>query len=195
MRLKALIRGSFTILALFTVIALAVNWDNPDSQSVDDMLSSGEIPIYSNRAPALAPQQAREQYQLASLQQTQLTPTQASAPSSGSTSSVKGTWSLQLLGESPEVARADARVTIFQSGNVIFGTGTVTQGETALEAAASGSVKGDQISLDIVTLESTTIYKATLTLSGESASGSYQAFSAAGGGWSGDANGSWEPSS
>jgi hypothetical protein len=192
MRLKSLIRASFTILAFLAVIAQAVNWENPDSQSVDDMLSSGEIPVYSDRVPALTPQQAREQYQLASLQQTQLTQTQASAVSSAeSTPSVKGAWSLQLLGQSP----AEARITLFQSGNVIFGRGTVTQGETPLDAAASGSVKGGQISLDITTLESTTLYRTTLTLSGESASGSYQAFSATGDAWTGDANGSWVPSS
>jgi hypothetical protein len=191
MRLKALIWASFTILAFLAVIALAVNWDNPDSQSVDDMLSSGETPVYSNRVPALTPQEVREQYQLASLAQV-TTPSKASeVPSAESTPSVKGTWLLQLLGQNP----AEARITLFQSGNVVFGTGSVTQGGTALEAASSGSVKGEQINLDITTLTSTTLYRATLTLSGESASGIYQAFSATGDAWTGDANGSWVPSS
>jgi hypothetical protein len=92
---------------------------------------------------------------------------------------------LRLLGENPR----DVSFTLFQSDNVIFGTGSVSQGNASVEAAASGSVRGEQMILDIVTLKSITLYRTTLNLTGDSAAGSYQAFSAAGDTWTGDVEG------
>jgi hypothetical protein len=186
MRLKALMLGSFMILALLAVIALAVNWDEPESQTVDEMLNSGETPYYTPSAtPPLTPQEARAQYMNSLQPQAPITPapTQVSTvPAAESTLPVKGTWSLQLLGENPE----EASVTLYQSGDAIFGNGSVSQGNIWSEAAASGYVKDDQMSLDITTLRNITLYRATLTLSSDSASGSYHAFSATGDSWVGD---------
>jgi hypothetical protein len=92
---------------------------------------------------------------------------------------------LQLLGENPR----EVSVTLFQSKNAIFGTGSVSQGNTSLEAAASGSVGGGKMILDIVTMRNIALYRSTLNLTGDSASGSYQAFSAAGDTWTGDVEG------
>jgi hypothetical protein len=218
MRLRVLILASFTILAFLAVLAIAIDWDNPYGKSVDELFANeeGSESISSQTGLAATPQmqraalenmsdssdifepipstltgggmsakESRSLAESASQNQGQT----SEAPASGESQAVKGNWYLQLLGQSP----AEVSITpLYQSGNAIFGTGTVTpQGKTALEAAASGSVKGNQISLDIVTLESTTLYRTTLTISGETATGSYQAFSAAGDTWTGDANGSW----
>jgi hypothetical protein len=188
MRSKVLILASFTILAFLAIIALAVNWDNPETQSVDEMLSSGEVPTYTLN-PGELPISARESRRLIeSASQTQEKPEipqVSKVPAAESVPTVKGTWSFQLLGESPR----DVSITLFQSGNAIFGAGTLSQGKTLLEAAASGSVNGDQMSLDITSLKSITLYRTTLILNGNAASGSYQAFSAAGDAWKGDVTG------
>jgi hypothetical protein len=219
MRLRVLILASFTILAFLAVLALAIDWNNPYGKSVEDLFADEEgTQSISSTSAGLA---ATPQMQRAALENTSnnsdifepIPGTLAGggisakesrslaesasqnqgqtneAPAAGEAKSVKGNWYLQLLGKSP----AEVSITpLYQSGNAIFGIGTVTpQGGTALEAAASGSVNGNQISLDIVTLKSTTLYRATLTLSGETASGNYQAFSSAEDTWTGDANGSW----
>jgi len=217
MRLRVLILACFTILAFLAVLALAIDWSNPYGKSVEELFAEEEGSQSISSSPGLGanPQMqrealkntsnnsdifkpipgtlaaggrsAKESRSLAeSASQNQGQTSEAPAPEEAPT--VKGNWYLQLLGESPAEISI---IPLYQSGNAIFGIGSVTQGGTALEAAASGSVKGDQISLDVVTLESTTLYRATLILSGETASGSYQAFSASGDSWSGDANGSW----
>jgi hypothetical protein len=186
MRSKVSILASFTILAFLAVIALAVNWDNPESQTADEMLSSGETPTYANTGPIPTPKEVRAQYERVSQAQASPAPSEVSeVPAAESTLSVKGTWSLQLLGENFR----EVSVTLFQSGNAIFGTRSASQGKTSLEATASGSVNGSRMDLDIITLKSITLYRATLTLAGDSASGSYEAFSASGNSWTGEATG------
>jgi hypothetical protein len=214
MRLKVMILASFTVLAFLAVLALAIDWENTEGRSVEELLAteegyeaiSGTTPWQerailkntSENSNIFEPipgtlsggaMNAKESRSLAeSASQTQELPntTQASeVPAAESVPTVKGTWSLRLLGDSPR----DVSVTLFQSGNAIFGTGSVSQGKTSLEAAASGSVNGDQMNLDITTLKSIALYRATLTLTGDSASGSYEGFSATGDAWSGDVTG------
>jgi len=217
MRLKVLILASFTILAFLAVLALAIDWENAQGRSVEELLATEEgyaaldpgiaatpwqqRAILKNTSKdtdifepipgtlsggAMNAKESRDLAESASQTEVQTNTSQASeVPAAESVPTVKGTWSLQLLGESPR----EVSVTLFQSGNAIFGTGSVSQEKTLLEAAASGSVKGDQMNLDITTLKSISLYRATLTLAGDSASGSYEAFSAAGDAWTGDVEG------
>jgi hypothetical protein len=217
MRLKVLILASFTILAFLAVLALAIDWENAQGRSVEELLSTEEGYAALEPGPAVTPWQEREILRNTSKDTDIFEPipgtltsgalnakesrslaenasqageetgkSQASeAPAAESVPIVGGTWSLQLLGENP----SDVRVTLFQSKNAIFGTGSVSQGSTSLEAAASGSVRGDQMILDIVTMKNIALYRATLSLTGDSASGSYQAFSASGDTWTGDVEG------
>jgi hypothetical protein len=201
MRLKVMILASFTVLAFLAVLALAIDWENTEGRSVEELLAteegyeaiSGATPwqeraILKNTSEnsdifepipgtlsggAMNAKESRSLAESASQTQEQPNTTQASeVPAAESVPTVKGTWSLRLLGDSPR----DVSVTLFQSGNAIFGTGSVSQGKTSLEAAASGSVNGDQMNLDITTLKSIALYRATLTLTGDSASGSYEGF-------------------
>jgi hypothetical protein len=214
MRLKAIILASFTILAFLAVLSQAIDWENSNGLSADELFATEEGYAYTGVTPpqqrailkntsensdifepipgtlggsATSAKESRNLAEIASQAQEQSSTTQSSAvPAAESVPSVKGTWSLRLLGDSP----GDVSVTLFQSGNAIFGTGSVSQNKTVLEAAASGSVKGDQMNLDIIkTQKGITLYRATLNLSGDSASGSYEAFSAAGDAWTGDVEG------
>jgi len=220
MRLKVLILASFTILAFLAVLALAIDWENSQGLSVEELLATeegysalnpdfpgtGATPwqqraILRNTskdsaifepipgtltAGAMNAKESRSLAESASQTEEQPEPSQTSeAPAAESVPTVKGTWSFRLLGDSPR----DVSVTLFQSGTAIFGTGSVSQDKTLLEAAASGSVKGDQMNLDITTLKSIALYQATLTLTGDSASGSYEGFSVVGDAWTGDVTG------
>ena len=56
--------------------------------------------------------------------------------------------------------------------------GTLTlMSNTTMIAAASGTVKGDQVNMDIVSLGKVGLYRISMTVSGDSATGSYTAFS------------------
>ena len=68
-------------------------------------------------------------------------------------------------------------VTLFQSYNAVYGTGTINDGGDTLPVSASGSVEGDKLYLDATSSGNVTLYRLALTTSGNSASGEYGAFS------------------
>ena len=99
-------------------------------------------------------------------------PTQAAAPTE--TTSVSGGWSLKLT----DSASHTAAFTLFQSGDAVFGTGNVNlDANTTMMAAASGTLAGNDLNLDLVTLGKVNLYRLALTVSGESATGTYTAYS------------------
>jgi hypothetical protein len=216
-RLKVLILASFSIIAFLAVLALAIDWENAQGRSAEDLFATEEgyealnsIMSGMGASPQLQREMlkntsenpeifepipgtlagvttsAKESRNLAEgasqIQEQPETSKATEGPAAENVPTVRGTWTLQLPGESPR----NVSITLFQSGNAIFGTGTVSQGKTLLEAAASGSVNGDQMNLDITTLKGITLYRTKLTLAGNSAAGSYEAFSAAGDAWTGD---------
>jgi hypothetical protein len=99
-------------------------------------------------------------------------PVQAVAPSEPT--SISGGWSLVLTDSASHTAAA---LTLTQSGDAVFGTGNVNlDANTTLMAAASGTLTGSKLNLDIVTLEKVNLYRLALTVSGESATGDYNAY-------------------
>ena len=62
MRFRIFMLSSLLSIAFLATIALCVNWDNPDSQNVDEMLSSGEVYAYNSliTGQAATPQEQRE---------------------------------------------------------------------------------------------------------------------------------------
>jgi hypothetical protein len=72
-----------------------------------------------------------------------------------------------------------ATLTIFQNGDAIYGTGNIDlDAKNVMTAAgASGIVAGDKVNLDIVSLGKVSLYRIVMTVSGNSATGSYTAFS------------------
>ena len=211
MRIKVLILSSLLLLALFAIKSYSVDWDNPEDQSVDQMIAgpdqgtvipqSGPIETpQSSRAAEIGqsgkdilstpignkltsgatnPQEARGQDQ----NQTVATPTvaadananvKAKPTMSSELAIVSGSWSLDLN----DSASRKAILTIFQNGDVVYGTGNLNlDANTAMIAAASGTVTGDQVNLDIVSLGKVSLYRIVMTINGDDATGSYTAFS------------------
>ena len=101
-------------------------------------------------------------------------PTPAQVASTTEPTSVSGGWSLELT----DSASHTAALTLSQSGDAVFGTGNVNLDDnTTMMAAASGTLIGRELNLDIVTLGKVNLYRLTLMVSGEWATGNYTAYS------------------
>lgn len=109
---------------------------------------------------------------------------QSGAPSSGA-ADVAGSWSFTLNENTPK----EMMLTLFQSGDVVYGTGSINMGDNTLVVAASGSVDSDSMDLDVTTIGTISLYRIALDLDGDSASGSYDAFATSGETWTGNAQG------
>ena len=217
MKIKIVILSFLLLLAFFAIAAYAINWDNPSSESVDQMLSGTETNYnntppgeYINPAAARSaesgqkgkdilnvplggklnsigynptsgynPKDARAQdlSQTSPVQNvadntTATASAQAAAPAEPA--SVLGSWSLELT----DSASHTAALTLFQSGDAVFGTGNVNlDSNTTMMAAASGTLTDNELNLDIVTLGKVNLYRLELMVSGESAAGNYTAYS------------------
>jgi hypothetical protein len=101
----------------------------------------------------------------------------ATSPAISSTTSlaasVAGNWSFRLRDSKNRVLA----LTLFQSENAVFGTGTINDGGDTLKVSASGSVAADKLSLDVISSGTISLYRLALILKGASASGEYRAFS------------------
>jgi hypothetical protein len=221
MRIGILIISSLLVLVLFAINACSVDWANPDSQSVDQMIAGPDqgmvippsgpvetpqssraaqigqpgtdilsVPLGSNSSSeASTPQQARNQ-ELNQKPTTQSIVTNATIPVQSTTSSepvaASGSWSLVLN----DSASRTAVLTLFQNGDAVYGTGNLNlDANTTLIAAASGTIAGDKLSLDVVSLGKVSLYRITMTLSGDSATGTYTAFNPGVASTTGTANG------
>ena len=91
--------------------------------------------------------------------------------------SIPGNWSLEIA---DNVSR-NATLTLFQNGDTVFGKGSFREdGNNTLTVAAGGSITGNKLDMDLITLEKMSLYKISMTVSGDSAIGSYTAFSTIG---------------
>jgi len=106
-------------------------------------------------------------------------------PAETATVSVGGSWSIEL---NDSVIR-DMALALFQSEGYVYGAGNMREGNTTLQVAASGSLSDNEMDLDIISLGTINLYKLKLELDGDSGSGDYQAFSATGETWRGNAEG------
>lgn len=99
--------------------------------------------------------------------------------------SMAGNWSFYLEDDKNRVMA----LRLFQSEDAVFGSGTMNDGADTLRVLASGSLAGDELSLDVVSDGTTGLYRFNLTTRGSSASGRYVAFSSSGERWEGQAEG------
>jgi hypothetical protein len=92
--------------------------------------------------------------------------------SSAGIAKVSGSWSLKL----DDNTSRKADLTLFQNGNAVYGTGDINQGtNTTLQAAASGTVTGSMLNLNLVSLGKVSLYRFSLTIIRDSVTGSYSA--------------------
>lgn len=87
---------------------------------------------------------------------------------------VAGTWSFELNDtESRQIV-----LTLFQIEDAIFGSGSIKDGENTFMAAASGSINGGNLGLDIISIGTVSLYRLATNLSDDAVSGTYKAYSA-----------------
>jgi len=98
---------------------------------------------------------------------------------------VGGSWSF-LLNDTDEKEMA---LSLFQKDGDVFGAGKMRAGNSTVDVAASGSVSGSNLELNLVSLGTIRLYKLDLDLSGEAAAGQLLAISTSGESWTGRAEG------
>ncbi|MCR3883082.1 MAG: hypothetical protein NUK54_01755 [Methanothrix sp.] len=129
-------------------------------------------------------------------------------------SDFSGRWSFALV----EDAVRSFDLALYQRGEIVFGKGVLgpsgastgsgssedrgidsmidwlnlppSAGSSASQGAASGTVAGDEMKLDLVTLDSIALYRFDLSLVGDIATGIYTAYGSDGSTWSGNVTGS-----
>ena len=221
MRIRLLVIASLFMLAFFAVESYSVDWSNPESQSVDEMIAGPDQGVVipqtgpvetpqSSRAAQIGqpgkdilsiptgnglssgatdPKQARSQdtNRTVTLPQVDTNSTIPIQPKiSTETTAVSGSWSLELN----DSASHTAILTLFQNGNAVYGTGKLNlDANTTMMAAASGTVIGDKLNLDMVSLGRVSLYRISMTVNGDSATGSYATFSPSSVSTTGTANG------
>jgi hypothetical protein len=105
--------------------------------------------------------------------------------SSSQAATAAGNWSFRLKDSKNRIMA----LTLFQSDDAVFGTGTINDGGDTLRVSASGSVQGDKLNLDVTSSGTVTLYRIVLTINGNYTSGEYRAFSTRGEPWIGLADG------
>lgn len=132
-------------------------------------LSTGSLTAKDARAQDLA---QTGPVQDATSNTTAPAPAQVAAPAEPT--SISGSWSLELA----DSASRTAALTLWQSGDAVFGSGNVNlDANTTMVAAASGILTGNELSLDLVTLGKVNLYRLTLMVSGDSVTGNYTSYS------------------
>lgn len=85
---------------------------------------------------------------------------------------VSGNWSLIL----DDNTSSKVDLTLFQNGDAVYGTGDMNRGaNTTLQAVASGTVTGTRLDLNLVSFGKVSLYRFSLMMSKDSATGSYSA--------------------
>jgi hypothetical protein len=96
-----------------------------------------------------------------------------------------GNWSFRLRDSKTAVLA----LTLYQSENALFGTGSINDGGDSLKVLASGSLVAEELNLDVITSGTVRLYRLALSGSDSSLSGEYRAYSTDGAAWRGIAEG------
>ena len=100
---------------------------------------------------------------------------EADAGNSQDTVNVTGAWSFDLMGKAPE----KMKLYLIQNNDVIMGRGVINRGNETKMATASGSISGEQMSLEVMPEGASNLYKLNLSLS-SLAAGTFTAYMADG---------------
>jgi hypothetical protein len=106
-------------------------------------------------------------------------------PAQPEVATVGGSWYFTLN----DSVERDLNLAIFQKGNDVFGAGKIKEGNNTQDVTVSGAVADATLELNLVTSNPIVQYKLNLELSGDYATGEYQAFSTSGDSWTGSAQG------
>jgi len=93
-------------------------------------------------------------------------------PKQNETTPVSGNWSLEISDDTAQ----NATLAIFQNGNTVFGKGHVNVNNGTITATACGSISDNKLNIGLVMPERIALYQLSMTVNGNSAIGSYTAF-------------------
>lgn len=183
MRSWILILSSLILIAFFAINACSIKWDEQGSQSVDQMFSGDTRSIsmdsgvtrtvntgsFRSGSPS---SESSEADQTGSQPISANSNAQNQQPSPES-ATLQGKWSMEFNFGSPP----KATLNLFQDGDVVYGTGVIVlDPKTNLKVAAGGTVMDDKMNLDVISLGNVSLYSISMTVIGNSASGSYTAY-------------------
>jgi len=199
MRIGILVISSLLLLVLFAMNACSIKWNEPGSQSFDQMFAGDNRSIddmgvtrtvdtgsFSSGSPS-SESSSTESSDTGSFStessgdaKNEQEPVSANSdaktqPQSSESTTIQGKWSIEFNFGSPPLRQH--YINLFQNGDVVYGTGAIVlDPKTNLEVAAGGTVMGDQMNLDIISLGNVSLYSISMTAIGNSASGSYTAY-------------------
>ena len=197
MRIRILILPSLLLLAFFAINACSIKWDDPGSQSIDQMFTGDNRSIddlgvtrtvntgsFSSGSP-ISESSSTESSDTGSFGtgssgdvQTGQEPINANSGAqtqsqSSVTAAIQGKWSMEFNFGSPP----KATLNLFQNQDKVYGTGAIIlDPKTNLEVATGGTVIGNQMNLDMISLGNVSLYSISMTVIGNSASGTYTAY-------------------
>lgn len=187
MRIRILILTSLLLLAFFAINASSIKWDEPGSQSADQMFA-GDSRSFSSESGVTRTvntgsfssgsstgafgtgswgdvETGQEPVSANSDAQTQSQPSESTA--------IAGKWSMEFNFGSPP----KATLNLFQNEDQVYGTGVIVlDPKTNLVVAAGGTVMGDKLNLDMISLGNVSLYSISMTVIGNSASGTYNSY-------------------
>jgi hypothetical protein len=191
MRIGILILPSLLLFAFFAINACSIKWDDPGSQSIDQMFTGDNRSIADtgsdmtntgsfSSGPSSTESSDTSSFGAGSSGDVQTGQEPASAnsdaqtqPQSSVTTAIQGKWSMEFNFGSPP----KATLNLFQNQDKVYGTGAIVlDPKTNLEVAAGGTVTGNQMNLDIISLGNVSLYSISMTVIGNSASGTYTAY-------------------
>ena len=183
MRIGISILSALILLSFFTINACSIKWDEQGSQSIDQMFAGDNRSISSESGvtrnvdtgssssgsfgteSSNADQKGQEPIAANSDAQTQ--------SQSSVTTAIQGKWSFEFNFGSPP----KATLNLFQNEDQVYGTGVIVlDPKTNLKVAAGGTVMGDKMNLDMISLGNVSLYSISMTVIGNSASGTYTAY-------------------
>jgi hypothetical protein len=170
-------------LAVITMNACSIKWNDQGSQTVDQMFmgDNRSLDTGSDYAGVVhsgsSDTESQDLGPVSSMNSGENSSSQASVDvqpaESGGSATISGRWSMELnYGAPPK-----ASLNLFQNESVIYGTGVIVlDAKTNLDVTASGSLIGDKLNLDMVSLGNVSLYRASMTVIENSASGTYTAY-------------------
>ncbi|NPV61245.1 MAG: hypothetical protein HPY61_01205 [Methanotrichaceae archaeon] len=214
MRFRTIVLSFSLLLVLLAMVAFAADWMHPEGKSADELISGGEYEsvespegvaanpklqretVWQNKTldwtmpstvtgGGISAKASRAQAQSNEDAQDTSAETTDNAASTPESTSMAGGWSFELVDDSTR----QMVLTLFQNGDSLFGTGSMVDGDSSLAVTASGTVDGNSMNLDVTSMGTIGLYHLNLTVSGDSASGDYEAVSASGSTWSGSVEG------
>jgi hypothetical protein len=202
MRIKILILSLLLLLAFLAINAYSINWDDPGTQTADQMISGEENEYKTGLNPQEAreaqvgqkgkdilsqkiggnlttgsstPQEARnlDETQNASTKSVVEDDTTSIQAEPEKAQTISGTWSLELV----DSAVRNATITLLQSASgAVYGKGTIVEGNDTTTTTVSGSIAGDKLNLDVVSSEKMILYRLALKVNADAATGGYDLY-------------------